>query len=549
MSAATASAPVRYRVDGIPAELRALPRWVVFQITHDSKGKTKKLPLIPGVRPLPGARTMAESDDPATWRPFDMALADAEARGLNLAFVFGRELPYFFLDADDVVAGDGTIRPDVALIRDQLDTYTEWSASGSGLHIIGRGAFPERSTNRDVPAGCKPLERYPLNGPRFCIFTGNTLPGLGTIEERGDALAALFPAKERQANGSTDSAGYRGPAGNLTDEEAAGMIAWAGPYWTDGRRHHMALYLSGELGRQGVSREQAASIIERCAENDSDPGAKLTACHDTYDVLEAGETVSGWHGLRDVCGLSEDDLAPLSTILEEFWHRNNAGNPPRTDERDRAREAASAALAVPAFPLHVLPEVMQAFVRSAAASIGCPPEFVAVPALALAEGTMGKSRRLVVRPGFEVSPGSWYGVIGDSGTGKSPGQKRAVQLVTPLQDDAWALYRARLEMWEATPKDERGEKPAPEDFYVTDSTGEALWSALAASPGVTQVEDELRRRLKALDSYRHAGDRQAMLPSGRMRRSRSRARPRRRSISRFRSRRWWAASNLASCAT
>ena len=95
---ATASAPPRYRVDSIPAELRALPRWVAFQITRGSDGKEKKLPLIPGVRPLPGVRTIAESDNPATWRPFDVALADAEARGLYLAFAFDRGVPYFFLD-------------------------------------------------------------------------------------------------------------------------------------------------------------------------------------------------------------------------------------------------------------------------------------------------------------------------------------------------------------------------------------------------------------------------------------------------------------------
>jgi primase-polymerase (primpol)-like protein len=240
MSAATASAPPRYRVENIPAELIALPRWCVFQITHGPDGKTKKLPLIPGIT----GKAHAKNNDPQTWRSFDVALADAEARGLYLAFVFDRDLPYFFLDADDVIQPDGTIRPDVALVRDQLDTYSELSVGGDGLHIIGRGAFPAHSAPREVPSGCKPIERYPLHGPRFCIFTGNTLPGLATIEERGDVLAALFPPRATShANGSTDSAGYRGPAGTLTDAESAGTIAWAKPLWTDGRRHHMALYL------------------------------------------------------------------------------------------------------------------------------------------------------------------------------------------------------------------------------------------------------------------------------------------------------------------
>jgi hypothetical protein len=508
VSVATTSSPPRYQVENFPTELVALPRWCVFQITRGPDGKTKKLPLVAGIT----GKVCAQNNDPRTWRPFDEALADAEARGLYLAFVFDRELPYFFLDADEVVQPNGTIRPDVALIRDQLDTYTEWSVSNDGLHIIGRGAFPARSAPREVPPGCKPIERYPLHGPRFCIFTGDTLPGLETIEERGDVLAALFPPRATShANDSTSSADYQGPAGELSNDEADAIVVWAKPLWMDGRRHHMALYLSGELGRQGVSREQAAAVIERCAADDGDPGAKLTACHDTYDDLEAGNEVSGWYGLKDVCGLSESELVPLSAILEGFWRRHNAGNSPNTEERDRTREAASTAQPLPGFPLHVLPAEIRAFVSAAAASIGCPDDFVAVPVLALAEGVMGKSRRLVVREGFEVSPGSWYGVIADPGTGKSPGQKYAMRLVAPLQDEAWQVYRDKLDRWEATPKDERGEKPTPEHFFITDSTGEALWAALSSSPGVTQIEDELRRRLKSLDAYRQAGDRQAML--------------------------------------
>jgi hypothetical protein len=320
MSAATASAPSRYRVENIPAELRALPCWVVFHIIHLPNGKTKKLPLIAG---KPG-RHPAASDNPQTWCPFDVALADAEARGLHLAFAFGRDLPFFFLDADNVFGGDGAIRADVVLLRDTLDTYTEWSVSETGLHIIGRGAFPERSANRPVSPGCRPLERYPLNGGRFCIVTGNVVPGFEIIHERATELAALFPPRvAAHANGSTESTDSRGPAGPLTDDEITGITEWAGTHWTDGRRHHMALYLSGYLGKQRVSREHVAAIITQCAADDPDPGNALTACHDTYDSLEAGDDVSGWYGLKDVCGISDDQLAPLSAILDGFWRRHH----------------------------------------------------------------------------------------------------------------------------------------------------------------------------------------------------------------------------------
>jgi hypothetical protein len=110
----------------------------------------------------------------------------------------------------------------------------------------------------------------------------------------------------------------------------------------------MALHLSGYLGKQGVPREQAEGIIERCAADDSDPGGKITACHDTYDALEAGDVVSGWHGLRDACGLDVAEIDPLATILDGLWNRQRPqatitlGTLRTRSSRLRVREATRA---------------------------------------------------------------------------------------------------------------------------------------------------------------------------------------------------------------
>jgi putative DNA primase/helicase len=518
VSAATASAPPRYRVENIPAELVALPRWCVFQITQGPDGKTKKLPLIAGIT----GKAHAKNNDPRTWRPFDVALADAEVRGLCLAFVFDRDLPYFFLDADHVVAGDGTIRPDVVLLRDQLDTYTEFSASRTGLHIIGWGAFPERSANRPVPEGCKSLERYPLRGPRFCIFTGDTLPGLGTIEERGNVLAALFPPRTTtHANGSTESAGYRGPAGELSDEEAKAIIEWAAPLWTDGRRHHMALYLSGELGRQGVSREQAAAIIERCAADDSDPGAKLTACHDTYDDLEAGADVSGWYGLKDVCGLSDDELAPLSGTLDGFWKRHNGGT--ITEGRNRAREKAKAARAlitVPEYPVSILPPAVRDYVVDAAASLSAPPEMVADPMMGFAGSVIGNRLHLILKNSYREFPTFYIAIVAPPGSAKTPALNLAQWPLDALQNDAEQVYRERkaryeddLDAWRQTKDHDKPMKPQLRDYFSSNLTLEALIGMFDRAPGVAIIRDEILGWVSSMDQYRagKGSDRQEYL--------------------------------------
>lgn len=331
----------QFYATGIPDELRALARWVRFDLERAATSKLRKIPRIP--------YTMREASNrnPAHWRPFEVAVADARRRGQCIGFVFDRTLPYVFVDLDDALGARRVLRAGAARVVDTLCTYTETSVSGDGLHVICRGALPERI---QIAPDLKPIEIYPLRGPRFCVFTGDLLPVEGNLEpeipDRTTELAALFPAlpprKSEARNGATD-----GPRGELSHDEIASIIAWGTPFWTDGRRHHMALYLSGYLAKKGVPRDQAVAIIAACAAGDSDPGAKVRACHDTYDDHEAGADVGGWHWLRNTCNLTDADLAPLDTILATFWHRRHprlvVGGRLRVDRpRLRVREVAHA---------------------------------------------------------------------------------------------------------------------------------------------------------------------------------------------------------------
>jgi hypothetical protein len=315
VSAATAT-PRRFNVDGIADELKALSRWVRFNLEQTARGKLKKTPYIPGTT------CEASNRNPSHWRSFETAVADALARDQYIGFAFDRSLPYVFVDKDNSLTTNGVMQSGAARVVDALRAPTERSAGGTGIHIVCGGSLPQHI---EIASDLKPIEVYPLRGPRFCVFTGDLLPVEGNlgggIPDRSEALAALFPARPTRT--TTDGIGTNdGSCGELTDDECETIVQWAEPFWTDGRRHHMALHLSGYLGKQRVAREQAVTLIEHCAADDSDPGAKITACHDTFDSLGAGEDISGWHGLKDVCGLSDEDLAPLSAILDGFWQRH-----------------------------------------------------------------------------------------------------------------------------------------------------------------------------------------------------------------------------------
>ena len=150
----------------IPEELRVLPQWVVW--------KADKIPL--------QARTgeKASVADPATWSTFEEACKAVEqGRAWGVGFVFTGKT-YVGIDLDKVIDDEGAVGPEAAEIVKRLDSYTEISQSGRGLHIIVRGhKLGSRSRKSNV-------EIY--DGGRYFAMTGNIYQGKTTIEDRQEQL-------------------------------------------------------------------------------------------------------------------------------------------------------------------------------------------------------------------------------------------------------------------------------------------------------------------------------------------------------------------------
>lgn len=139
----------------IPAELRALPQWVV--------AGRNKVPL--------NARTLhaASTTDPRTFATYDEALAVARQHSLYIGFVFTAEDPYCGVDLD--APDDDAQVARHQLIFENVVTYTELSVSGKGLHLIARATIPH-AMKRDK------VEVY--DRERYFIFTGNVMQGRPT---------------------------------------------------------------------------------------------------------------------------------------------------------------------------------------------------------------------------------------------------------------------------------------------------------------------------------------------------------------------------------
>jgi len=145
------------KAESIPEELRVRPQWVVWKAVGD---KPEKVPY--------SARSgrRASSTDLLTWSTFQEAL-EAYENGdyAGLGFVFSSADPYTGIDLDDCVDADGEIALWALEIVRYFDSYTELSATSSGLHIIVRGDVPNRRKGN--------IEVY--SSKRFFTVTGHVV--------------------------------------------------------------------------------------------------------------------------------------------------------------------------------------------------------------------------------------------------------------------------------------------------------------------------------------------------------------------------------------
>lgn len=143
----------------VPAELRALSQWVCADMSiNPETGKPKKHPL------NPRTGQMASVDDRSTWGTFEEAIRT----GLPIGFVLSTQDPFCIIDLDNkpsAPASPEELERHYKILK-AFDSYTERSVSGTGFHIIVKGAIPS-GVHRDK------VEVY--SSGRYMICTGDVV--------------------------------------------------------------------------------------------------------------------------------------------------------------------------------------------------------------------------------------------------------------------------------------------------------------------------------------------------------------------------------------
>ncbi len=476
--------------------MKELDQWVCWR-SEERGGRWTKVPY----SPASGSR--ARCDEPATWGTFDEARsAIRKGRYDGIGFVFTAEDPFCGADLDGCVDPEtGGVEPWAMEVVEEFGSYTEFSPSGAGLHIIVRAELPPTGNRRGG------IELYDRG--RFFTVTGRRLPGTSHhIEVRQDQISALharlFPAQGRDA---PDKAV---PAGNgISDEEVVRRAMSA----ANGQKF-ARLWMGDRTGYT------------------SDSEADLALC----------SMLAFW------TGPDEDRIAALvarSSLAREKWNREDyrrrtiaravekvefyspgAGAGPTLNESARMNgrdgqlvlDGAPLPDAVP-FPVDAIPASCRQLVGEAEEALGCAPELVALPMLAVLSSAIGTSRVVEVKGGWREWAALFLAVVASPGAMKTPAAKVAKKPAFERQRRLGKEYaedkedwKREVREWEVEKRDaQKAGEPAPEEpappamsrCVAGDTTVEALVSILEDNPrGLLVHRDELAGWVRSMDQYK-----------------------------------------------
>jgi len=160
--------------ENIPDELKALNQWVCWKLVQTDDGKETKLPY------NPHSGQMASVTNPQTWVSFADACAAVWQGYSGIGFVFTAFDPYCGIDLDATENPADFERQKA--IFEAMNSYSELSPSGEGLHIIVKA---------QVPHGRKRAAIEIYSNERYFTFTGNVYRA-APIEARQELTMTLW---------------------------------------------------------------------------------------------------------------------------------------------------------------------------------------------------------------------------------------------------------------------------------------------------------------------------------------------------------------------
>jgi primase-polymerase (primpol)-like protein len=160
-------------LNNIPHALKTKARWILWKL-EEVDGKTTKVPYIAH----PTKTNKANVTDGANWSSFDRALECLNTRGdmSGIGYCLADDDNKVFFDFDHCISDDGVIDEQVDALVKELNSYTEVSQSGRGLHVIVGSSAPTLDVRSKIKNHHNGIDYETYYDGRYVAVTGNTIP-------------------------------------------------------------------------------------------------------------------------------------------------------------------------------------------------------------------------------------------------------------------------------------------------------------------------------------------------------------------------------------
>jgi putative DNA primase/helicase len=572
----------------IPDALKARRQWLLWKgadkARTDGSIGLDKIPINPH---KPDHE--ASSTDPMTWSTYEHCLAalpvpleewqdsdPAGYRGGGIGFVFTADDPFTGVDLDHSIDTNGVIAPWAQDIITRLDSYTQRSCSGTGLHVIVKSTLP--------PGRRQDGNLQMWDDKRFFAMTGWHVTGTPEkIEARQGELEALwcehFAPRPGENVWCYDEHGTianpdpwtivsigHAPNGSpfaLFQESTTGwplvrcqkVPAMHGqaisPAMTD---NQVLAHLRTAKNKDKFARLWGGDIDGYASQSEADAALCCMLAFYTQDF----EQIRRLFEQSELCRekwLEREDYryrtieGALKTCVAYYQPGSSTTNSPLWQEPE---DLPAEMPIVPSLPDDMIPAPLRPWLTDIATRMQVPLEFPTVPAI-IGLGTV-VGRRLAIYPkrhdDWLVVPNIWGAVVGRPGALKTPALQEALRPLDRLVaaameqfkydaddfDTQATVHTARLEALEAAIKKAaktgnnaevqrlagelnalKATAPTPvieRRYKTSDTTVEKLGEILQNNPdGVLLFRDELSGWLYSLDKTGREGDRQFYLES------------------------------------
>lgn len=232
----------------LPEELKQVRQWIVW------KGDKKPYSAV----------TMQSTgwQKPENWTSYSEALRVCRECGFKgIGFVF--RFPYVGIDLDDCIDDSGMMNDFAREITSSIDTYTEYSQSGRGLHLYCKVTEPIK------PLKTEGLEVY--GEGRYFIVTGRELDaGQDQVTEQTANIKALIakyaPTRQPAGNQKGQTAIYESGSRNngLTAEVGRLFRFYDKPVVTE-----LAFALNKTICKPPLPDEEVLTIVNSISKRDT----------------------------------------------------------------------------------------------------------------------------------------------------------------------------------------------------------------------------------------------------------------------------------------